>query len=67
MPINVTATMPSIHQWFAVMVTTMIVATGCARISHRHLLGLMTTTATPMSTAHSTCTDGIAESWSAMP
>jgi hypothetical protein len=64
---TVTATMPSIHQWLAVIVTTSTVTTGCASTSHRHLLELMVTTAMPMSTAHSTCTDGIAESWSAMP
>jgi hypothetical protein len=66
-PSNSTATMPSSQKWFAVTTTTSIVTIGCTTTTHRHRLMLTPTTATPTSTAQATWTEGIAESWSAMP
>jgi hypothetical protein len=59
--------MPSSQKWFAVTTTTSIVTIGCTTTTHRHRLMLTPTTATPTSTAQATWTEGIAESWSAMP
>lgn len=61
------ATNPSSHQWFAVTVTATMVMIGWARIQNRHRLVPATTTARATSAAQATCTDGNAESWSAMP
>jgi Tfp pilus assembly protein PilW len=48
-----------------VATTTNTVMAGCSRISQRHRLVLRVITAQATSTAHATCTDGIADSWSA--
>jgi hypothetical protein len=66
-PSKATATTPSSQKWFAVTTTTRLVTTACTTASHRQRLVLTPATTTPTSTAHATCTDGMAESWSAMP
>jgi hypothetical protein len=66
-PSKATATTPSSQKWFAVTTTTRLVTTACTTASHRQRLALSRTTTTPTSTAHATCTEGIADSWSAMP
>lgn len=66
-PSSATATTPSSQKWFAVTTTTSVVSTACTTASHRQRLVPSVTTTTPTSTAHATCTDGIAESWSAIP
>jgi hypothetical protein len=42
-------------------------STPCATASQRQRLRLSRKTTTAMMTAHATCTDGMADSWSAMP
>ncbi len=61
------ATIPSSHQWLAVSTTTSAVTTGWAMISQRQRLGLILITTIAMRTAQPTCTEGIADSWSAIP
>jgi len=51
----------------ALAVTATIVTRGWARIHQRHRLLDATMTASATNAAHATCTEGIAESWSAMP
>jgi hypothetical protein len=43
------------------------VSTGWARASQRNRLRLTSSAAAPMIAAHAKCTDGMAESWSAIP
>jgi hypothetical protein len=43
------------------------VSTGWASHSQRHRLRLTRTIASPISAAQAKCTDGMADSWSAMP
>jgi hypothetical protein len=60
-------TMPSSHQWLPVATTAHTVSTGWASTSQRHRLPLIPITATAMSSAQATWTEGIAASWFEMP
>lgn len=62
-----TATMPSSHQWLAVTTTAQQVSTGWAMTSQRHRLVLATMAANATSTAHPTCSEGMADIWLAAP
>lgn len=59
------ATMPSSQKWFAVTVTASVVMTGYTTASQRHRLLSVVTTAIAARMAQPTCTEGMADSWSA--
>ena len=58
--------MPSSQKWLAVTTTARVVMTGYVTASQRHLLLKMLITAIATRIAQPTCTDGIADSWSAL-
>jgi hypothetical protein len=62
-----TAATPSSHQWLAVATTAKQVITGWASTNHRQRLVLAVITTSATSTAHPTCTEGMADSWSDAP
>ena len=60
-------TMPSSQKWLPVVATNVNVAAAWKTASQRHGLRLMRQATMAMSTAQPTCTDGMADSWSATP
>lgn len=54
--------MPSSQKWLAVTMTDSVVSAGYSSHSQRHRLRAVATIATATSSAHPTCTDGMAES-----
>src|SRR5437588_4035821 len=64
---NTPATMPSAQKWFAVATTAIVVSTGCNSTSQRHRLLDTRITTNAINSDQATWTEGIADSWSAMP
>ena len=62
---SIAAAIPSNQKWFAVTTTTSVVSAGYSTASHRQRERAAVMIAIATISAQPTCTDGIAEYWSA--